>query len=193
MKLSFAEVGLESLDALSELDAACLFLFEDERPLRGAAGYIDWRLCGALSRVLGGGRFVGALGDALLFPTGGRLCFSRIFCFGAGRRQLLSRASFAILAKRACSAMSLAGSRGVATELPSIAADDSERARSFLEGTASFKGDRIVVLSSDRSLTRAFRQVLEQFRGIEMDKDLLVTAQAATHRTSRGRRAARAT
>ena len=69
------------------MDALCLFVGEDDRPLPGSAGYVDWRLCGALSRVLQSGFFVGARGDSLLLPTDGRFPVPRIFVIGLGRRK----------------------------------------------------------------------------------------------------------
>ncbi len=61
--------------------------FEDERPLRGAAGLCDWRLCGRLSRLLGAdreARLRGALGERLLLPTGPRLPWRRLLLYGLG-------------------------------------------------------------------------------------------------------------
>ncbi|MEO6953203.1 MAG: hypothetical protein ABI321_15485 [Polyangia bacterium] len=70
--------------------------FDDERPLRGAAGLCDWRLGGRISRLLGArigpqrddrGEAVklrGVFGEKLLLPTGPRLPFSRLVLFGLG-------------------------------------------------------------------------------------------------------------
>ena len=44
--------------------------FAGERPLRGAAGRLDWRLCGHLSEMLRRNAFDGAEGDLILVPTG---------------------------------------------------------------------------------------------------------------------------
>lgn len=57
--------------------------FEDERPLRGAAGLCDWRLCGRLSRLLAAGKLHGRFGEATLLP-GMRLAFPRVVLFGLG-------------------------------------------------------------------------------------------------------------
>jgi hypothetical protein len=171
MRLSFADAGLAVLDALEGVDAACLFVFEDQRPLKGAAGYIDWRLCGGLSRILVGGHFVGERADALLFPTGGRLPFERIFCFGAGPRQALTPASFAAQVKRACEAMSRAGSRAFVTELPAVPGmDDPAWAQAFIsEGAAHFAGERIVLLGDGKALARLFAQAGDRMKGLKVD------------------------
>jgi len=65
-------------------EALVLPFFSDERPLRGAAGICDWRLCGRLSRLLSSGRVTGAWGETTLFPPGRRLPFARLVLFGLG-------------------------------------------------------------------------------------------------------------
>ena len=77
--------GLDSLDALTGIEAVCCFVVEDERPLSGAPGFLDWRLCGGLSKILGSGFFVGAPGDKLLLPTDARIPATRVFAVGLGR------------------------------------------------------------------------------------------------------------
>jgi hypothetical protein len=59
-------------------------IFEDERPLRGAAGLCDWRLCGRLSRLLRERKAAGTRGEALMMPPGRRLRFARLVLFGLG-------------------------------------------------------------------------------------------------------------
>ncbi|HEY3452223.1 MAG TPA: M17 family peptidase N-terminal domain-containing protein [Myxococcales bacterium] len=175
MRLSFADAALATLDALSGVEAACLFVFEDERPLRGLAGFVDWRLCGALSRILTEGKFVGAPGDALLFPVWGRLGPAKLFCFGAGRRRGQGRDAFGATVKRACEAMSKAGVKSFATFLPPLeGAGEVDRARAFLaEGAASFKGERIVLFGDARALCSAFRDAAGSMKGLEIDHDPL--------------------
>jgi hypothetical protein len=63
--------------------------FADERPLRGAAGLVDWRLCGRLSRLLSAGRVSGARGEATLVPTG-RLPFAKLLLYGLGDSERFS-------------------------------------------------------------------------------------------------------
>ena len=76
--------GLDSLDALIGIEALCCFVTEDERPLSGATGFLDWRLCGGLSKILGSGFFVGAPGDKLLLPTDARVPARKVFAMGLG-------------------------------------------------------------------------------------------------------------
>jgi hypothetical protein len=55
-----------------------------ERPLRGAAGRADWRLCGRLSRLIAEGRVEGHAGEAVLLPGGGGLRAPLVLALGRG-------------------------------------------------------------------------------------------------------------
>ena len=64
--------------------------FADERPLRGAAGLCDWRLCGRLSRLLAVGarrRRAGARRRCIRRASG---CRSRGWCWSASARPIAS-------------------------------------------------------------------------------------------------------
>jgi len=65
-------------------DALALGFFSDERPLRGAAGLTDWRLCGRISRLIRQRRLSGKRGETLMLPCGRRLPFQRVILFGLG-------------------------------------------------------------------------------------------------------------
>ncbi|MBI5549276.1 MAG: peptidase M17 [Deltaproteobacteria bacterium] len=175
MKLSFAEAALGSLDALSGVDSACLFILEDERPLRGLAGLLDWRLCGGLSRILMEGRFVGASGDALLFPARGPVPVNRIFSFGVGRRSGLTSGAFALAVRHGCQALTRAGVKEVALQLPPLdGVEELERARTFLaEGATSFKGSRMILFGDARALAKAFSEAARSMKGLEVDREPL--------------------
>jgi hypothetical protein len=66
------------------VDLLAVGFYEDERPLRGRAGQVDWRLCGALSRLIRAGRTRGARGDAVLMPAGDGLFAARVLALGLG-------------------------------------------------------------------------------------------------------------
>ena len=79
------EVAGEPLErAMADLLVAPLFA--DERPLRGAAGRVDWRLCGQLSRLVAQRRLVGEPGEAALLVAFAGLRASRLLVVGAGPR-----------------------------------------------------------------------------------------------------------
>jgi len=188
MRLSFATVGLAVLDALPDIDAACLFVFEDERPLRGIAGYLDWRLCGHISRLAMEGRLLGESGEALLFPVRGQASLKRVFCFGAGRRLAFTREALQRLARKACRALGDARAKGFVAEAPAVeGADELESARVFAsEGAALFRGERIVLLGDGPALARVFKSA-SPIAGVQFDREPLATGDKAP-----ARRAARA-
>lgn len=70
-------------------DTLALSFFADERPLRGAAGLVDWRMGGRLSRLIVAGRCQGDRGETLVMPAGPKLPFERIFLFGLGSSEVL--------------------------------------------------------------------------------------------------------
>ena len=67
-----------------EADVIALTFFEDERPLRGVAGMADWRMNGALSRLIMKETLCGREGESLLISTDGRLLSPRLMLFGLG-------------------------------------------------------------------------------------------------------------
>jgi hypothetical protein len=81
-QLGLAPAAIERVRA----DLAVVPLFEGERPLRAAAGRIDWRLCGRLSHLFAAGRLSGAVGEAVLIPGGGGIFAPRVLGLGAGKR-----------------------------------------------------------------------------------------------------------
>jgi hypothetical protein len=73
-------------------EALALPFFSDERPLRGAAGLCDFRLCGRISRLLKSNRIAGELGEVTLYPPGPRLPFERLLLFGLGSQAMFDEA-----------------------------------------------------------------------------------------------------
>lgn len=158
MKIRFAEASLKELDGL-QVDALALFVGA-ERPLRGLPGFADWRLCGALSRVIRAGHFEGKLGEALLLPSSGRLPAPRVFCFGVGEGPLATPL-FRQVADQACEALSRAKSEAFACHLPHHEAGEGSEAaaRAWLEASERFTGRSQVVLGDARALHKAFAAV----------------------------------
>lgn len=72
------------------VDAATLVIgvFLDERPLRGAAGLVDWRMNGYLSRLLLARRLSGDANESTLVATQGRIRSGAVVLVGLGARSL---------------------------------------------------------------------------------------------------------
>ena len=85
MNVSFLASDLGKWDAAEGVpETLVLPFFADERPLRGAAGLCDWRLCGRLSRLLQSSRVAGKWGEVTMYPPGKRLPFQRLILVGLG-------------------------------------------------------------------------------------------------------------
>ena len=72
-----------------------------DRPLRGAAGRADWRLCGRLSQLIAAGRVEGHAGEAVLLPGGGGLRSPLLLALGRGPEASLGPAATAAFARDA--------------------------------------------------------------------------------------------
>jgi hypothetical protein len=67
-----------------ECDLLVTGFFENERPLKGSAGWMDWRFNGMLSRFLIEGRLTGGWKEATLIPSRGRVEPRMILFVGLG-------------------------------------------------------------------------------------------------------------
>ena len=133
MELSYYPLTMEALDQ-ADAEALCLFVSEDERPLTGLAGLVDWRLSGRLSRMIRAGLVIGAAGEALLTPPGMRLAFRKLFVFGLGGArgddELAGRLADAL--RR----LAQAGVKDAALQLPARLAPDVG-VRTLMEGDSA--------------------------------------------------------
>lgn len=155
MSLSIHEIGFESLDHLAEVESLCLFIPEDERPLKSTAGYVDWRMCGKLSRVLIDRFFTGAAGDCLLVPSDGKIAMERIFAVGIGSKRTFGLDALSRAMARTAGILSRAQVRAVALEIPGGGqVEDPARAAALLnEFLPAFAGSHVAVLS-DKGVSR---------------------------------------
>jgi hypothetical protein len=83
--LHFLLPNLRTLDTASAELLACA-MWSDERPMRGLAGLLDWRLAGKLSALAQDGFLAGSLGEVLLVPGRPRLPFEKVLVLGVGAR-----------------------------------------------------------------------------------------------------------
>lgn len=69
---------------IQECDFLACGFFSDERPLKGSAGLVDWRLNGRLSRLLKERKITGQWEEVILIPTQGRIFPKLVLLFGFG-------------------------------------------------------------------------------------------------------------
>jgi hypothetical protein len=142
-------------------DALVVPLPEDERPLRGDAGRVDWRLSGQLSRLLLDGFASGRRGEAVLIPGDARVQARRVLLTGVGPAAELPgrtleralRAAFTrVLALRAASA-ALALPEAVD---PAVDAEDALRGIGFALASAEGRNALYVVIPDAAHYGRAW-------------------------------------
>lgn len=83
MEISLLPVDVSRWDLAGGGELFVVPVWTDVRPLRGAAGLLDWRLNGWLSQCLREERFQGTAGEKLLVPTR-RIPWRAILAIGAG-------------------------------------------------------------------------------------------------------------
>jgi hypothetical protein len=99
-------------------DTYAIFVGEDERPLWGLGGLLDWKLGTAISRQLQDQQVVGQPGESVLMPTYGKTPGARIFAFGVGPASLLTAERWAEHAWAAVEKLQLAKVNSLAIGLP---------------------------------------------------------------------------
>jgi hypothetical protein len=125
VQVSLLPIELPRWDQAPAGDAICVAVWSDVRPLRGAAGLLDWRLCGRLSALVAAGKVTGDDGEQTLFPTAARLPWRLVLALGAGPRSEFSDKRLQLTVRRALKAVKGLGARRLALALP---ARDGERA-----------------------------------------------------------------
>jgi Cytosol aminopeptidase family, N-terminal domain len=129
MDLRFVSPDLRSLDASGVELLACT-VFEDQRPMRGAAGLLDWRLAGRLSRLAKQGFLAGELGEVVFVPGRPHLCFDKVLVFGLGARSGFGEGTFRSVITHLMRALAGLRVRRAVVELPGRAEGllDADRA-----------------------------------------------------------------
>jgi hypothetical protein len=154
--LRYVPLSLKAMDELrSEL--CVLSFFEDERPLRAAAGLCDWRLCGRLSRMLEARVATGSLGECTLCPAGPRLPFERLLLVGVGMRERFDDGAFERACERVRDALVGLRVRNVAVSIPGrsaglLGAEDAGRLFLVSISAAIDELDEVAILDEPEAL-----------------------------------------
>ncbi|HLK35522.1 MAG TPA: M17 family peptidase N-terminal domain-containing protein [Polyangiaceae bacterium] len=117
MELRFLAPELRRLDEASVEVSVCS-IWQDERPVRGFAGLLDWRMGGRLSAQIKAGFMTGALGEALLMPGRPHVPFEKVLVLGLGRRATFSEETFREVLAQATRALEGLRVRRAVLELP---------------------------------------------------------------------------
>lgn len=134
--------GLDETAPRERADLAVLTYCADERPLRGLAALIDWRLSGALSRLLRSGFCTGAAGETLLMPGRRGLPAARMILAGLGPSGELTAARARATAHALVGVIGRLCPRDVLLSLPGQAGD-RELAEALLVGVVEGLGGSV--------------------------------------------------
>ena len=118
MKVSFLPLELSRWDQAPPGDLLAVGLYRDVRPLRGAAGLLDWRFDGRLSALIVAGGLTGALDEQLLMPSNRRLPWRLTLAVGLGPSAELDEARAARGMQRILTTMRGLGLSRLALALP---------------------------------------------------------------------------
>jgi len=123
VELRVRAASLDELDRLAG-ETLAVGLFAEDRPPRGLAGLVDWRLNGLLSDWLVDGRFTPG-GDApLLFAGSPRLGIGRLLVVPLGRRADCGPSQVPRICERFADLLARAGTARIAAEVPAVAAPE---------------------------------------------------------------------
>jgi Cytosol aminopeptidase family, N-terminal domain len=117
MDFRFVAPNLRSLDTTGAELLACA-IWQDERPMRGVAGLLDWRLAGTLSQLERRGLLKGEFGEVVFVPGRPRLAFEKLLVFGLGARSGFGEGTFRSVVSHMLRALEGLKVRRAVVELP---------------------------------------------------------------------------
>lgn len=170
--LGWAERDLRALDRLSGEVLLCS-LFEEERPPRGVAGLLDFRLGARLSRMCVDGFLTGRAGERVLVPGRPKVSFDKIVILGLGPIETFDDAAFEHSVDVALRALAELQVRRATLEIPGRHSGlvDPARAMTALTARLGPRGDEPAVLDAeavtvvdDPAAHRPFAEVVRAFR-----------------------------
>ncbi len=170
--LAFAERDLRALDRLAGEALLCP-LFEDDRPPRGVAGLLDFRMGARLSRLCMSGFLTGRAGELVLMPGRPKIPFDKIVIAGLGPAEAFDEPSFERSLAAALRTLAGLQVRRAAIELPGrqSGAIDAQRALTALTSLLGARGEQPATLDAEAltvidepATQRVFGEVVRAFR-----------------------------
>jgi Cytosol aminopeptidase family, N-terminal domain. len=186
LALSTMGVSLASLDRL-RADVLVLNLFEEDRPLRGTAGYCDWRLCGWISGLIQENAFGCRRGEVLLTNTGRRIGAERVLLFGQGMRNQFDRNSCIQAVDLTLRVLKKACLTNVALELPFVEAGSISAAdafRLFFErAVVALPGADIILLGPQPLFSELAIELAAREQSVRLSKPVEKSRAEVLHKT----------
>jgi hypothetical protein len=164
--VKFAVPDLRVLDGIN-CEALAIAFFGDERPLHGAFGLIDWRLCGLISRRIVQKRIDGSFKESTLIPGRPRLSMEKLFLFGLGSENVFNDNVLEEVTEHMLRTLTLAQVRTSAIVLPGRGLDrvTPERAMEvFLRVASSHEEHDVATIIESDSAQQRMAPVVERER-----------------------------
>jgi hypothetical protein len=164
LELRFVAPDLRRLDDVSAEIVAC-GIFSDERPLRGLAGLLDWRLAGRLSRLAKEAFLVGEPGEVLALPARPRLPFDKAVVVGLGPRASFDDATYRRVLERLVGVFDGLQVKNVVVELPGRgggAIEPERAAEALLDVLGDSERDALVLVEEADAQKRIERQLQDR-------------------------------
>lgn len=121
MSLQLVDLPADRIEA----DVAAALFFSDERPVRGPAALLDWRLNGLLTDLLLQGRAQGKAGERVLVRSNGKILAAWVLFMGGGKWQGLGEETYRGLIRHLLLSCREAGFPSVALCLAPLAGMES--------------------------------------------------------------------
>jgi hypothetical protein len=162
----FVEPDLRAIDTTSAEVIACS-VFQDERPMRGLAGLLDWRLAGRLSVIAKNDFLTGAEGEIVLVPGRPYVRFEKILVLGIGPRASFDEGVVRRVLAKLVSALDGLKVRRALVEIPGRASgklEASQAAELLLECAESALEDEMWTFVDDEAAEKAMAKKLVRRR-----------------------------
>ena len=163
---------------LQECDVLVTGFFQDERPLKGSSGWIDWRFNGMLSHFLIEKKLTGDWKETTLIPSGGRVTPQRILLVGLGKVRDYSYPRLRELSSHLFETLKNLSTTSICVSLPyeeRYNVDCGKSAEVLIEGLADYLD------KSPSSLNEEYVKGLMVFFSVEQEKlpEILLGVQTA--------------
>ena len=117
MDLRFVAPELRQLDLVTT-EVLVVSIGPADRPPQGTAGLIDYRLGGAISRLIAQNTVSGTVGQVHLIPGRPRLSFDRVLLLGQGAAHEMNTQIYTRVVEQLLSTLQHLGARRAVVELP---------------------------------------------------------------------------